>query len=94
MIDRIVKMNIKEDFCSEFERIFKNSKSHILNQKGCIIVKLLKNPHHTSEYFTYSLWETEDDLNNYRKTEFFKNIWSQIKPHFNAKAEAWSLIKL
>lgn len=94
MIDRIVKMNIKEDFCSEFERIFKHSKPHILSQKGCIKVEILKNPHHTSEYFTHSLWETEDDLNHYKKTAFFKKIWSLIKPHFNDKTEAWSLIKL
>jgi len=45
-------------------------------------------------FFTYSYWNDESDLENYRKSELFKNIWSATKKNFSAKPEAWSVHKL
>ena len=41
--------------------------------------------------FTYSLWKSEDALNNYRDSELFRGVWSTIKPWFGEKAEAWTV---
>jgi len=45
-------------------------------------------------FFTYSYWKTEEDLENFRKSDLFKNVWSKTKPFFNAKPEAWSVDKV
>jgi heme-degrading monooxygenase HmoA len=42
-------------------------------------------------FFTISHWNSEDDLESYRNSYLFKNIWSKVKPLFAKKAEAWSL---
>ena len=34
------------------------------------------------------------DLNNYRNSELFKDVWSKTKILFNKKPEAWSTKKL
>ena len=45
-------------------------------------------------FFTYSYWDSENDLNNYRKSELFNEVWTFTKKLFNAKPEAWSVEKL
>lgn len=91
MINRIVKIRFNEDFSCEFEQIFIETKPLILKQKGCISVTMMKNIHQKNEFFTYSLWKNEEDLNNYRNTELFKSVWKKLKSNFSTKPEAWSL---
>jgi heme-degrading monooxygenase HmoA len=42
-------------------------------------------------YFTISQWESEEALNNYRHSEFFKQTWVKTKALFQERAEAYSL---
>ena len=43
---------------------------------------------------TYSCRDSESDINNYRNSELFKNVWSKTKILFNKKPEAWSTKKI
>jgi heme-degrading monooxygenase HmoA len=45
-------------------------------------------------FFTYSFWETEQDLENYRQSALFDEVWTFTKKLFNDKPEAWSVDKL
>lgn len=90
MITRIVKLTLKEENCSAFEQLFKNQNQAIKNQNGCIDVKLVKDINKIGVFFTISKWNSEKDLNAYRHSELFQDIWPTIKPMFAAKAEAWS----
>jgi heme-degrading monooxygenase HmoA len=91
MITRIVKLTIQPDKTSEFLHLFNNSKSYILNSQGCNYIQVLHDIHQPNLFFTYSCWDTEEDLNNYRGSELFKTIWKQTKQLFADKAGAWSL---
>jgi hypothetical protein len=42
---------------------------------------------------TYSAWENEEALENYRVSPLFQSIWPTIKPWFSARPEAWSLME-
>jgi len=91
MITRIVKLTFKEENIPSFEAIFEETKEHIRNFEGCMFLTLyqdLKAPH---IFFTYSKWQEEMHLENYRNSEFFKQVWSRTKPLFEARAEAWSM---
>ena len=90
MISRIVKMTFEMDKCEEFLDIFIQSKSMIRNMPGCVSLKLIRDIKHTNIFFTYSIWEKESDLENYRNSELFSGVWKATKALFSAKAEAWS----
>ena len=55
---------------------------------------MLKDINDVNVIFTYSWWDSEDDLNNYRNSELFKDVWSKTKILFNKKPEAWSTKKI
>ena len=44
-------------------------------------------------FFTYSYWENKQDLENYRNSELFKDVWAKTKVFFNDKPLAWSVDK-
>lgn len=91
MIKRLVKMTFKPQNIEDFKHIFKDSKHHISKCKGCRGVELLQDTNNPCVFFTYSLWDTEIDLNNYRQSDLFNSIWAKTKVLFDARPEAWSL---
>ena len=94
MIIRIVKLSFHAEYISNFKTIFEENKQKIVSQKGCNRLEMLKDIKDVNVIFTYSCWDSEDDLNNYRNSEVFKDVWSKSKILFNKKPEAWSTKKI
>lgn len=94
MIVRIVKMTFQEENIDDFIKLFKESSSKIAGMKGCTHLELMKDVNNSSIFFTYSIWDREEDLNNYRNSETFENIWGQCKKYFADKPEAFSMESL
>ena len=94
MIVRIVKMSFHEDKISNFLENFEAIKEKIRNVPGNRLLELYQDKIDKTIFFTYSYWETEQDLENYRNSELFFEIWTDTKKLFNNKPEAWSVDKL
>ena len=94
MFVRIVKMSFKPDKIEEFLNNFEESKSKIRNFKGCSLLELYRDKTDPSIFFTYSYWNHERDLNNYKNSILFKDVWEQTKILFNEKPVAWSVDKI
>lgn len=74
-----------------FLAIFDGAKDKIRNFPGCSFLELYNDKNNGTIFFTYSRWKDEADLENYRKSPLFKEVWGQTKPLFKQKAEAWSV---
>jgi quinol monooxygenase YgiN len=94
MIIRIVKLNFKKENISSFELLFKETKDTIIGFEGCSLLELYQDTHDPSIFFTYSQWETEQHLEAYRKSDFFRKVWGQTKLLFEDRADAWSVQKI
>jgi len=94
MFVRIVKMSFDELHIETFLENFHLNKEHIRNFKGCCLLELYRDKTNSNIFFTYSYWNSEADLEVYRHSELFKNVWCKTKPLFNAKPEAWSVDKV
>ncbi len=88
---RIVKLTFKTEHVQEFLTHFESVKNDINNFPGCKGMKLLREQDSSNVFFTYSQWEENKDLDNYRKSELFGGIWPKVKLWFDKKAEAWSV---
>ena len=94
MLIRIVKMSFHKENIPAFLENFNLMKDKIRNAKGNRFLELYQDKNDACIFFTYSYWETEEDLENYRKSELFSDVWTFTKKLFNAKPEAWSVDKL
>lgn len=94
MFVRIVKMGFQPNKVDEFLANFEENKAKIRAFEGCLFLELYRGKDNTNQFFTYSYWEHEEALENYRNSELFKNVWASTKILFNEKPEAWSVDKL
>ena len=94
MLVRIVKLSFSPEHIATFLANFEANKDAIRAFNGCNFLELYQDQNNSSVFFTYSYWDTETELNNYRHSDLFKGIWTNTKPLFNAKPEAWSVNKL
>ena len=87
-------MSFKKDKIDEFLSNFNKNKDKIKSSKGCNFLELYRDKTNPTIFFTYSYWESDLDLENYRNSELFKNVWSITKQLFDDKPEAWSMNKI
>ncbi|GAB4375817.1 MAG: putative quinol monooxygenase [Salibacteraceae bacterium] len=93
MITRIVKMTFEERHTAHFWAVMNEVHDKILATKGCRELRVFHAVQQPEIVFTISSWNNVDDLENYRKSELFKQTWSTVKPLFKSKAEAWTLVE-
>jgi len=94
MLVRIVKMSFEPKHIETFLSDFHSVKQHIRNFEGCRYLELYREQHNSNIFFTYSYWDDASCLEHYRTSELFKQVWSQTKPLFNDKPQAWSVDKI
>jgi heme oxygenase (mycobilin-producing) len=93
MIIRIVRMHFTDAGVAEFLAIFDRSKTAIRNFPGCTHLELLKDQDDACCYTTLSYWETKSNLDAYRKSALFEEVWGQVKSLFSERSQAFSLEK-
>ena len=94
MFIRIVKMRFNEDKIEAFLSNFEAVKQHIRNFEGNQFLELYQDKNDQRIFFTYSYWENEQALENYRNSILFNEVWSYTKTLFSDKPEAWSVDRL
>lgn len=94
MIVRIVKLTMQENEVDTFKNYFATVCDTIRHQDGCNLLQAWHDIKTPTIFFTYSLWNSEEDLNKYRDSAFFLKFWKTVKPWFAAKAEVWSFDKI
>jgi quinol monooxygenase YgiN len=94
MLVRIVKMTFDKNKISDFQASFHSIKDKIIGFNGCEFLELYQDRNNACVFFTYSHWASEADLNNYRKSAFFKEVWAKTKTMFSEEPIAWSVDKI
>lgn len=93
MLIRIVRMTFQPEKVRDFLVVFENSKNRIKGFEGCQHLELMRDYHDENIFSTYSHWDDEEALNNYRNSEVFKRIWEETKDMFLEKPAVYSLKK-
>jgi heme-degrading monooxygenase HmoA len=93
VIVRIVQMTFREGAEATFLEIFEARKQRIRHFEGCSHLELWQDARQPNVFFTYSHWASEEHLNHYRFSDFFKETWGLTKALFAAPAQAWSIGK-
>ena len=84
-------MHFREEETANFIELFNEVHPLISSFPGCSRVQLLRDINTPEIFFTYSNWQSEQDLENYRNSELFANTWKRTKVLFAHKAAAWSV---
>ncbi|OEK05492.1 putative quinol monooxygenase [Roseivirga misakiensis] len=91
MLIRIVRMTFRPEERQNFLTLFDEKKEKIRHFPGCTHLELLEDYNDPNIFSTYSYWDSEADLNNYRHSDLFAEVWANTKSKFAAKPIAFSL---
>lgn len=91
MIVRLVKMTFRSEEVPRFQALFEGWRHRIIAFPGCRRLELLHDTHEPGIFFTHSEWDSPEDLEAYRNSSVFADVWPEVKRLFAARAEAWSL---
>lgn len=91
MIVRQVKLTLQFFHVEEFLELFRSVEEKIKTFPGCQKLELFQDINNKNIFFTYSIWNSEADLELYRNSKLFESVWKKTKTFFSAPAEAWSL---
>ncbi|MCL6261284.1 antibiotic biosynthesis monooxygenase [Aquiflexum sp. TKW24L] len=94
MLVRVVRMTFREEAVESFLQNFEANKQNIRNFPGCSHLELWQDENHKNIFLTYSHWQSEEALNQYRDSELFKTVWSFTKTLFAEKPVAFSSKKI
>jgi autoinducer 2-degrading protein len=84
-------MEFQPEKVQTFLDLFHSTCEKIAGFEGCTGLELLNSVDAKNIFFTYSTWKSEQDLENYRHSELFKQTWAKTKILFCNKPEAWNL---
>lgn len=87
-------MTFQEDKVHAFMVNFEANKEKIRHFPGCQYLELWRDKNHKNIFMTYSHWDSEEALNQYRDSELFKSVWSYTKTLFSDKPKAFSVEKI
>ncbi|HRD51751.1 MAG TPA: antibiotic biosynthesis monooxygenase [Flavobacteriales bacterium] len=91
MVVRIVKMTFAPESTARFLELFEGWKPRIRTFHGCRHLELLRDTIDPRIFFTYSHWDSLADLERYRASDVFSEVWPTVKPLFAAPTEAWTV---
>lgn len=91
---RIVRLTFKQQHIEDFMQLFTERKQMIRDFEGCTHLELWQDKNDARIFYTYSLWEHHDHLDNYRISDLFRDTWSTVKTWFDAEPFAFSADKL
>ena len=91
MIVRIVRMSFEYEKIEAVREFLDEVRKEIVRVPGCEHLDILQDLDRKNVFFSYSHWRSEKDLENYRKSEFFRKTWARAKLWFSEKPSAWSL---
>ena len=84
---RWVQLHIDPLKTDEFLDLFQGSKESIRSFPGCQYMALLEGTS-AGEFFTLSVWESQEFLEKYRSSPLFSDLWGSVKATFCAPAQA------
>lgn len=94
MIVRIVQLYFKTEHIEAFQQLFAQHKLKIRQQEGCQLLELYQDAREAGIFFTYSYWDHEQALNNYRKSTLFQEVWPATRALFAAPPRAHTVHKI
>ena len=83
-------MTFRKDRVEEFRLIFDQAKHKIRAFPGCRHLELHQDYHAEHIFTTYSLWDDDAAIENYRKSALFTEVWENTKALFLEQPIAFS----
>ncbi|MFW5659128.1 MAG: putative quinol monooxygenase [Bacteroidota bacterium] len=92
MIIRLVRLPTSPERLPRLKAVLADVMPTVRQQPGCTHLELLADHDQPCVLFTLSHWQSDADLQRYRKSEVFGKVWPRLKAELSEKPSAVSLV--
>lgn len=88
MFMRLLQLQLNPDFTKEFKQFYQETVSPKLQEiDGCLFASLIKGKPEEDEYISLTFWKTQQQAENYERSELFQELLDEAKPFFSESNE-------
>lgn len=88
---RYVRMSFRSEEIPTFLAVFSQYHDQIRAVPGCQYLALQQDIDSPNIWMTHSVWESPEDLEDYRKSALFQEVWGKTKCLFSNPPVAFSV---
>lgn len=88
---RYVRMHFRPEEIANFLLVFAQYQDRIRAVSGCQYLALQHDLTDEGCWMTHSRWASEEDLEAYRRSDLFREVWGKTKVLFSKSPEAYSV---
>jgi len=91
MFMRLLQLKLNPDYIEEFKNFYDNTVLQRLQKMpGCIFAGLIKSGPENTEFISLTFWETQQNAEEYEKSEVFNGLINQARP-FLSESNEWKI---
>jgi heme-degrading monooxygenase HmoA len=91
MYMRLLRLKIKEESIPLIGEFYASrALAELQNTRGCQFASLLQNQHQPEELISLTLWERLEDAEAYSRSDVFRKIMEEVRPHL-ADSTEWKI---
>ena len=91
MFMRLLQLELNPDHIDEFKNFYDQTVIQQLQKMpGCIFAGLIKSGPEDTEFISLTFWETQQNAEEYEKSEVFKGLMDQARP-FLSESNEWKI---
>lgn len=91
MYMRLRQIMVNPDFDMQFQHFYRFTViPELQNMEGCRLVNLIKSSDQPGEFISLTLWEKQEQAENYVKSNVYKKLSDDIKP-FLSQSNEWKI---
>ena len=92
MLIRLVRLPASEASLPRLRAVLAEVMPTVRQQRGCTHLELLADHDQPTVLYTLSHWNSDNDLQRYRQSEIFAQVWPRLKAELGDRPSAVSLV--
>ncbi len=88
MIVRIVSLKCKPEDVDAFRLLLRQFMPRVLSAPGCLSLRIVGDVDKPTSFYTISAWRSVEDLDAYRNSPLFGDIWPRVRGMLRERAWA------
>lgn len=84
-------MTVKEQYIDSFRKRVPVISNEVRRVSGCMHNDIFRDRNNDNIFYSYTIWSSEEDIERYLKSMYYKEIWGDIWDYFKKEPMAWKI---
>ncbi len=84
-------MTLKEAHVDSFKKRIPIISIEVRRVSGCMHNDIFRDKNKDNVFYSYTIWNSEEDIEKYLNSQYYKEIWNDLWDYFKIEPQAWKI---